>query len=606
MKKTKYKLLFLYAFSALSLCACASSISNDDDISASESTEISEPASTTEESSVPEPTTEKFTWPVIPTEPEETLSFDLNEETEYLYTKFYEEPVYDFITSPDYKAVFPYYGKTNLNSYPQSYETLESLNEYYSGYGFCTIDGAIITEPYYADVEDDYEGSGAYLVKKIDTRYYKDYEVYESITRYGIVNITGTIYTGCDYTKIMYENDRFYAFKTYDTGITLTVFSKDLNILKEESPFLLDESRYIRDSEDQMIDYDFAYISDRGYRYSALLEEINIKCILSNDTAIIDNYLCDFKNGKAFTDYIIINTRVDPDYENMLVALCDDGYYCLLDKEGNEITPHFYEICFNCPLFIAREAEFGYYVLINGSGEFLGILPAEAEIIGMGDYFMVKNDNNNFDIYDSEYKLVAKNIETNGEYREIFNEDAKRTRCPFVKGKEEGMVIDPLSGKMLYLGNDYYRIYMIGDRYYFRTSKTMVLCDADLNIIEFVNNGDISLYSDLKTGKKYVIVDRSKGTKNATVKEIRDAESYELIITIPYKCFVNNLYDGIICLIYYDDPQMYGEATHKLTRIFSLDDPAHIVFKYKEIIIFKTIAQPILYGTAEWDIATWE
>ncbi|MBR4587236.1 MAG: hypothetical protein IKO30_02850 [Lachnospiraceae bacterium] len=582
MKKTKYKLLFLYAFSAMSLCACASSISNDDDISASESTEISEPSSTTEESSVPESATEKFTWPVKETQAEETLPFDLNEETEYLYTKFYDEPVYDFVPSPDYKAVFPYYGLTTINVYTHDDVEIEQ-GLHYSGYGFCSADGAIITEPYYADVEDDYKGSGAYLVKKIDTRYYKDYEVYESFTRYGIVNITGTIYTGCDYTKIMYENDRFYAFKTYDTGITLTVFSKDLNILEEESPFLLDESRYIRDSEDQMIDYDFAYISDRGYRYSALLEEINIKCILSNDTAIIDNYLCDFKNGKAFTDYIIINTRVDPDYENMLVALCDDGYYCLLDQAGNEISPHFYDMVFNCPLFIAREAEFEEYHLINGLGELLGILPAEAEIIGTGDYFMVKNDNNNYDIYDSNNEMIAENIETNGDYREIFNEDAKTSRCPFVKGKDEGMVIDPLNGNMLYLGSDFYSVYMFGDTYYFKTSKTTVRCDRELNVLDFVDNAIIENFSDLKTGKQYIIADKAK-----KIKEIRDPDTYALVLTIPSDEFGTVLYDGILGLLYYDDPKTYGVASSRLTRLFPLDDPETIIFKYKENVEYNT------------------
>ncbi|MCR4927709.1 MAG: hypothetical protein K5927_06985 [Lachnospiraceae bacterium] len=579
MKKSKYKLLFLYAFSALSLCACASSISNDDH-SAPESTEISEPASTNEESSVPESATEKFTWPVKETQAEETLPFDLNEKTEYLYTNFYDEPVYDFVPSPDYKAVFPYYGLTTINVYIHDDVETES-QPHYSGYGFCNADGAIITEPYYTDVKEDYQGSGSYIVMQMISRYYEDHEVRLNTKKYGLINITGTKYTGCDYTQIMYENEKFYAFKTDDNGISLTIFSKDLDVIKEESPFNLDDDFFITDPEDLIIDYSF--IPPLDYIYEGVLSSLFINGFISDDIAIINDHLCDIKKGKVVADYQIVYPGVTPDYNKMLIALCDDGYFCLLNKEGKELTSHFGVVCFNCPLFIARENEFEEYHLINSLGEQLGILPAEAEIVGMGDYFMVKNDNNNFDIYDSEYRLVAENVETNGEYREIFNEDAKTTRCPFVKGKEEGMVIDPLTGNMLYLGSDFFSVYMFGDTYYFKTSKTTLRCDRELNVLDFVDNAIIENFSDLKTGKQYIIANKAE-----KIKEIRDPDTYALVLTIPSDEFGTVLYDGILGLLYYDDPKTYGVASSRLTRLFPLNDPETIIFKYKENVEYTT------------------
>ena len=112
MKKNIYKVLLLCAFSALSLCACASSISNDDDISASESAEESLTESTDpetkayNESTVSESTTEEKV-----TEPEETLSYDINAEQEQIYTKPEETLPNDFVPSENYGAVFPYAGE---------------------------------------------------------------------------------------------------------------------------------------------------------------------------------------------------------------------------------------------------------------------------------------------------------------------------------------------------------------------------------------------------------------------------------------------------------------------------------------------------------------
>ncbi|MCR4927708.1 MAG: substrate-binding domain-containing protein [Lachnospiraceae bacterium] len=560
MKKNKHKVLLLCAFSALSLCACASSDSNDDNISAFESTEESltesADAETTayNESTVSESETEEKV-----TEPEETLSYDINAEQEQIYTKPEETLPNDFVPSENYGAVFPYAGemvKIKVSGAVLGPDDIESYT-YSIKYGFCTKDGQIITEPYFDYV---YPGDDYYTVEN-----YLSTE-----NKYGMISYSGEKYTGCDYSFIYNGNDgSIYALKGDGYERTITVFSKDLDIVAGESPFLI--------ATDITLD-----------------PEINNIIILpQNNRAVINGRLCDTQNGYSLDDYWIISDDYSLRRNNMLLAYGSDGKYCLIDTDGTEISAKYSERFETAlPLFIARNDTHDDYDVIDPSGKKIGTIAADAYPVNMGGYLMVRSKTGNYNIYDENFKLIASDIETTGECVGVDSYTGEK-HSPLICDYKNGMLFDPVSGQSIYIGGRF-SVIMFNSMLYINSKGKTILCNDGLDLVDIYDDQLNYIIKDKKNNSPYFVTGNSNKTH-----EIRNPANYDLLAVIPSNNYYFSIYDGI-CFISYFIP----EEEKAVTRMFNLNDPSNAIFRYtaypaeeKENTAFDQSTFPVIDGS---------
>lgn len=411
-------------------------------------------------------------------------------------------------------------GPTDIESYTYSIK-----------YGFCTKDGQIITEPYFDYVYpgDDYYTVGNYLSTE---------------NKYGMISYSGEKYTGCIYDLVEKgNNDLIYALKGNGYERTITVYSKELDILIDESPFLI--------SKEVVLD-----------------PEINHITILpQNNRAVINGRLCDTQNGYALNDWIVLENFVRE--TNMLLAYCPDGKYCLLDADGNEITDRYsdrfeaYSL-----LFIARNDPQDDYDVYDSSGKMIGSIPGDTYLISIGMHLMVRKQSGNYDIYDNEFKLVAENIDTIGEAVSVQSYNGEK-HSPFISDKKTGMLFDPSSGKSLYIGG-VFSAKMYNSKLYITCNGKTLLCNEDLELLDIYDSHLELIIKDKKNDDHYFMT----GYNNKT-KEIRQPENYDLLAVIPSNNYYFSIYDGI-CFISYFIP----EEEKAVTRMFNLNDPSNAIFRY--------------------------
>ena len=427
----------------------------------------------------------------------------------------------------------------------QEYEWIDG-DTYKEKYGFCSINGVILTDPCFNDCYS-YD-SHTYIVSMGEGDNIK----------YGLISKSGDKYTGCIYSEVQYlRTEEYYAIKGSGADITFTTYSEDVEIIDEDIPLKIEDDSIYDDDESDII-----FIPDNRVLYSEKLYD-----------AITGEKLCDLSilypyfpvEGKAYA------------------ACCGSNEYCLIDLDGKEITDHYTKIIqYEGELFIASKDGMDHYDVINGSGEIIDTIEISENCVieRENDYYLIVNKSGLFDLYDRKMQIIVEGLESNGElvYTFDISKDSMQD-CPFVKGKKDGVLIDPLTGKSLELDLDYVYddvqdAYRADDSIYFRTRTKLIHVSKDMEVLDEINEGWASVIDDVGSKKTYF---KSVDDINETIT-IRDVDTLELIATLPHRAPYPGpgIYNGI-CI-----ESILDKATDAYyTRLFPLNDPDNTIFLYK-------------------------
>ena len=434
-----------------------------------------------------------------------------------IYTRLTEPESSDLVPSGEYGTVFPYQG----------------ANEQF---GFCSEKGGLLTDPCFnGDIE--YYASFYIISKGTDVN-----------KKYGLVNLGGNVYTGCIYSKVYYFGDKLYAIKGNGADKTLTVYSENIKVLSEESNFGIKDDFFGED------------------------EVSAISGFPDYDRVIYNNRLYDTKTGDKLAEYPVIQTAVSSG-DPLLLGYMDEEYF-LLDDDGNEISDHYSDVAFDCPLFIASKDGLDHFDVISRSGDVIETIPTTnvSDIVGLGYYFMVKDQNGDYDIYDPQMRLFAENIKTNGGIYEYFDASGDPSRCPLIEGSENDQLINPSTGKTADIGERYIDIYRISDSIYVKTPEMIIQYSNDMEKLNETELGYIYGLKDEKTKKNYIVI--SKYEKG--INEVREADSFKLLITVPFEENIKMIDNGI-CYVYCNKE----DSNDIYTVIYTLTDRDDVRFRYK-------------------------
>ena len=452
-------------------------------------------------------------------------------------TRLSEDYISDFIPSDDYGTVFPYVGTINTQYYATDGQVTDYESDYrdYS-YGFFDENGRIICDSVFASIWE-IEGFSCYKVVK---------DVHGELM-YGLVNASGSRYTGLKYRNIVYAIGELYAWNEE----CMDVYNDDLDIVSSVH-INLDMSKLAAYSPE------LADVS---------INDINIYGQLDDDHVELSvfpgNYFdvlrLDVNTGEL-SEYYPGLFR-DP---NIGVRNDDNGVY-MCDINGNRLSDYYFGFLYEADTFIFFDKEENCYGL-NSRGEVikeLGKLDV-TECAHFKDYFVVVSDEGEVTLYDYDFNSYGsfrsdrclRIVHWGVKYAEIDD--------PYVM--DDGDIIDPFTGEVIIED-------VPGARNVYMDDGIMAASDWDTYYLSngktFPQTYRVELKADMLLGDLYVLVaeDDHLEIYNAS-KDIEYSIDGEFSVRD-----VDILNDNLVS--YYDG----------VTTLYDISDPDNpiIVFQYQSI-----------------------
>ncbi|MBO7425238.1 MAG: hypothetical protein J6U23_06130 [Clostridiales bacterium] len=452
-------------------------------------------------------------------------------------TRLSEDYISDFIPSDDYGTIFPYIGTRDSRYYAEDGHLSDYVynNGEYS-YGFFDENGRIICDSVFA-VAWEVEGFSCYeVVKSVQGEY-----------MYGLINASGSKYTGLKYRNIIYATGVLYAWNEE----CMDVYNDDLDIVSSVH-INLDMSKLAAYSP-ELSDVSINDISIHGQ-----LDDDHVRLFVQLDD-YTDVLRLDINTGDLSVDYSGLFR--DP---NIGIWNDDNGVY-LCDLNGNRLSDYYCGLLImtDVPIFFDEEHN-GYG--LNSQGAVIKEL-GKLDILyftHFKDYFVVVSDEGEATLYDYDFNSYGsfrsdrclRIVHWGVKYAEIDD--------PYVM--DDGDIIDPFTGEVIIEDvPDARNVYMDDGimaatdwhTYYLSNGKT------------FPHTGNTELKADMVLGDLYVLVaeDDHLEIYNAS-KDIEYSIDGEFSVS-----YVDILNDNLVS--YYDG----------VTTLYDISDPDNpiIVFQYQSI-----------------------
>lgn len=391
-------------------------------------------------------------------------------QTTNVFTRMSEEQINDFAPSEEYGYVMPFIGVRSEGELKTPYAEEGEVRTMYK-FGLCDSNGRIVTDAVFDGIT---LLSRCYYLEKGD---YPD-------TKYGLINLTGTIYTGCIYDSIhmtYYGEDQLLFAKSKGE---MTVYDNDLNVLKT--------LKYNADLGSNKL-----LGSDSDYYVAAVIGDNRI--VLNSDFE--DKLYLDITTGEV-ADY---SPWTWFEEFNLLITSTGQGdeiSYQLRDGQGNVIADDFTKCAFNTPYPVLKD-KWEKWHIFDGEGEDrysykTSTMPTIRKVEGG---LLIKVDENSWRLLDEDFNVVDYGIKNvlniNGDKKYLYIKDNLEVKDYFTdKTVFEGYLDDSI----LYGFDD---ITAMSSRQSDRTYKEIAFSnDKTVNIRGAVN---LRFTKDKSTGKLYAI-----------------------------------------------------------------------------------------------------
>ena len=394
-----------------------------------------------------------------------------------VFTRMSDEPIDDFTPSEEYGYVMPYIGTRYNGEIVNSPEYEDGTTRTMDKYGFCDSNGRIITDPVFDNVS---------LFTNTANDQYGPYYIQQGQypnCKYGLMNIEGTVYTGCvfDHVDLSYSKGEQKIFAR--SNGELSIFDSELNLIKTlKYKIVFDDSTWLKDESELSIS---AVIDDRHILICTEYGEYYYVDITTGKIA-------DFQPCIWFEEYNLLITQTREGKEIL---------YQLRDGQGNVIEEGFAGFA-HTNVYPVFKDDNGSYHIYDGQGiDRYSYKPAEmTSLRKIGDDLLVKIDKETYCLLDKDFNVI------DHEVKGVLNVRGNGDDCLYINNN--GFVTDYFTNEKILNG-----FTKDATVYKYEDITAIVAKESDLKEVILSNGKTVNIRGarrfsfsrDNATGKLYMI-----------------------------------------------------------------------------------------------------